>query len=184
MCLFLPSVKFFLQISKWFLGSINVNKRVLFHVKWYHPESCWSVGFFPRVSVRWSDRWPFMYSGGSWSPKPACCLQLSPLALLGPSYLVTGSWNLCYYLFLFPVHILNLEAASHQRMSLLFWLMEGGCRHFHGLFWVLSEVGFCWTTWLLGSVPTPPRTRCLFNLYESNTFAWRGPAGIVCLNDV
>lgn len=39
MCLFLLSVKFFIQISKWFLGSIDVNKRVLFHVKWYPPRA-------------------------------------------------------------------------------------------------------------------------------------------------
>lgn len=107
MCLFLPSAKFFLQISKWFLGSVDVNKRVLFHVKWYHPESCWSAGFFPRVGVRWSRRWPFIYNGRSWSPELARCLQLSPLALLGvrlPCYGLLKSLLLS-----FPVSCAYLE---------------------------------------------------------------------------
>lgn len=39
MCLFSLSVKFFIEISKWLWGSVDVNKPVLFHVKWYPPRA-------------------------------------------------------------------------------------------------------------------------------------------------
>lgn len=93
-CLFSLSVKFFIQISKWFLGPTDVNKWVLFHVKWY-PQGWGSAVFFP--CVRWSNVWLPICSG-SWSPKPALpfwCPQLSPVFLLGQDCVGGGVWDLC-----------------------------------------------------------------------------------------
>lgn len=135
MCLFLLSVKFFIQISKWFLGPINAHKWVLFHVKWY-PHGWGSAGFFPCVS--WSNEWLSTCSR-SWWPTGVHQHQLVSLALTS---IFTGT-RLCWWwcprslLLACPVF-----CAVSQRLHL-----TKGCSFLHfdwqkfpSLFWVFPSL--------------------------------------------
>lgn len=131
MCLFLLSVKFFMQISKWFLGPIDVNEWVFFHVKWY-PQGWGRAGFFP--CVRWSNEW-LPTCSRSWSPKPACPLgaprpHLYPywdkivLVVMSEIFAVVWSCFLCRF----------SKSAPHQRMLIPFPLAEVS------MFWVFPSL--------------------------------------------
>lgn len=150
------------------------------------PPSCWSAGFFPYVSVRWSNRWLFILEDNrSWSPKPAFPFGVSSSrqqlyrgkAMLS---LAPEIFAMVFCRFLCVTWILRLHLIRRCSYPFEWW------KEAPDVATVSSESSqrLDFEPPLQGPLRTPLITRCLFNLYQSDPLAWHSSTGRVCFNCV